>query len=178
MDGARLFNAAVAMGAEARDYARHVDSVMFCLSKGLSAPVGSMLCGSADFIDKARKTRSGLGGTMRQSGVIAAAGLVALEEMVERLADDHRRARALCDDLQGLDGVQAAQPPNATNFVMLDGAASGTSAEALYAALQSFGVLSVARPPARIRLVVHRHIDDDDVVLAAAAIRRAVEEKP
>ena len=173
MDGARLFNAAVAMGVEAREYASQADSVMFCLSKGLSAPVGSMLCGPAEFVERARAVRSSLGGTMRQAGVIAAAGLVALEGMVGRLAEDHRRARVLCRALQGLDGLAAFQPPNPTNFVMLESAAPGQPAKALCDALRARGVLGLARPPAKVRLALHRHIGDDDVEFTAAAVRGA-----
>ncbi len=173
MDGARLFNAAVAMGVEAEEYARHADSVMFCLSKGLGAPVGSMLCGGAQLVEKARAVRSSLGGTMRQAGVVAAAGLVALEGMVERLAEDHRRARVLCAALQGLDGWAVRQPPNPTNFVMLESAAPGEPARGLCDELKARGVLGIARPPAKVRLVLHRHIDDDDVEFTAAAVREA-----
>ena len=173
MDGARLFNAAVGMGVEAEEYARRADSVMFCLSKGLSAPVGSMLCGDAELVERARAVRSGLGGTMRQAGVVAAAGLVALEEMVDRLAEDHRRARALCGALQGLDGLAVWQPPNPTNFVMLESAAPGEPARALCDALEARGVLCLARPPAKIRIVLHRHIGDDDMEFTAAAVREA-----
>ena len=173
MDGARLFNAAVAMGVEAREYARHADSVMFCLSKGLSAPVGSMLCGPEELVDKARAVRSSLGGTMRQAGVVAAAGLVALEGMVDRLAEDHRRARVLCGALQGLHGWAVWQPPNPTNFVMLESAAPGEPARALCDALEARGVLCLARPPAKIRIVLHRHIGDGDVEVTAAAVRVA-----
>ena len=173
MDGARLFNASVAMGVEAEEYARHADSVMFCLSKGLSAPVGSMLCGDADLVERARAVRSSLGGTMRQAGVVAAAGLVALEGMVDRLAEDHRRARVLCGALQGLDGWAVWQPPNPTNFVMLESAAPGEPAGALCDALEARGVLCLARPPAKIRIVLHRHIGDEDVEVTAAAVREA-----
>ena len=106
MDGARLFNAAVAQNIDAAELTRHVDSVTFCLSKGLCAPVGSVLCGSADFIYRARRARKSLGGGMRQAGVLAAAGLVALNEMIDRLADDHAHARRLAEGLARLPGVR------------------------------------------------------------------------
>src|SRR6185312_3793057 len=102
MDGARIFNAATALGVPASDIARHVDSVMFCISKGLSAPVGSVLVGSADFIKRARRNRKVLGGSMRQAGVIAAAGLYALDNMIDRLAEDHANARRLAAGLRDL----------------------------------------------------------------------------
>src|SRR6267143_2328308 len=105
LDGARVFNAAVALGVDVRDLTRPVDSVMFCLSKGLSAPVGSMLAGSRDFIERSRRIRKMLGGGMRQAGVVAAAGLCALNEMVDRLAEDHANARRLAEGLLGVPGV-------------------------------------------------------------------------
>lgn len=106
MDGARLFNAAVALGIEAGQITQYVDSVTFCLSKGLSAPVGSLLCGSKDYIHKARRVRKSLGGGMRQAGILAAAGVVALDKMVDRLAEDHERARRLAVGLSNIAGIQ------------------------------------------------------------------------
>ena len=97
MDGARIFNAAVALGVDVKEFTKHVDNLMFCLSKGLSCPVGSLVVGSRDFVERARKNRKVLGGGMRQAGIIAAAGIVALETMVDRLADDHRNARFLAE---------------------------------------------------------------------------------
>ena len=105
IDGARIFNAAVALGVEARVLAEPADSITFCLSKGLSAPVGSVLCGSTEFIKRARKNRKMLGGGMRQAGILAAAGIVALEENVERLADDHRRMKQLAAGLKPIAGL-------------------------------------------------------------------------
>lgn len=117
MDGARLFNAAVALGCDAAALAANVDSVTFCLSKGLCAPVGSVLCGSAEFIHHARRTRKSLGGGMRQAGVLAAAGVVALNEMVDRLAEDHAHARQLAEGLARLPGVSVAVDKVRTNMV-------------------------------------------------------------
>ncbi len=105
MDGARIYNASIASGVPVLDYARHADSVMFCLSKGLSAPIGSMLVGPRDFIDYGRRLRKVLGGGMRQVGVLAAAGLLALTEMTGRLAEDHARARRLAEAMAGLPGL-------------------------------------------------------------------------
>jgi threonine aldolase len=119
LDGARLFNAAVAQAVPASDLAGPADSVTFCLSKGLSAPIGSVLCGPADFIREARRFRKMAGGGMRQVGVIAAAGLVALERMIERLEDDHVNAQRLADGLTGLPGLVVENPNPATNMVYL-----------------------------------------------------------
>lgn len=120
MDGARLFNAAVAQNIDASVITRHVDSVTFCLSKGLCAPVGSVLCGSAEFIYRARRARKALGGGMRQAGVLAAAGIVALTEMVERLADDHAHALALAEGLARIPGVEVAVDRVRTNMVFFE----------------------------------------------------------
>ncbi|MCA9976048.1 MAG: threonine aldolase, partial [Anaerolineales bacterium] len=117
MDGARLFNAAVALGIPAAAITEYVDSVTFCLSKGLCAPVGSVLCGSAEFIRRARRTRKALGGGMRQAGVLAAAGLIALNEMTERLADDHRHAQQLAQGLAQIPGIIVAPDHIKTNIV-------------------------------------------------------------
>jgi len=120
MDGARLFNAAVAQGIEAAEITRYVDSVTFCLSKGLCAPVGSVLCGSADFIHRARRARKSLGGGMRQAGILAAAGIIALNEMVERLSDDHDHARLLAEGLARIPGIVVDVPMVRTNMVFFD----------------------------------------------------------
>jgi threonine aldolase len=120
MDGARLFNAAVAQNLDASEIARHVDSVTFCLSKGLCAPVGSVLCGSSDFIYQARRIRKALGGGMRQAGILAAAGIVALNEMVERLGDDHAHARMLAEGLSRLPGLCVETDMVCTNMVFFD----------------------------------------------------------
>src|SRR5207247_9995195 len=106
LDGARLLNAAVALKRPAADFARHVDSVTFCVSKGLAAPVGSVICGSAEFIERARRWRKMLGGGMRQVGILAAAGIVSLERMVERLSGDHANARSLGEGLAKLPGLR------------------------------------------------------------------------
>lgn len=120
MDGARLFNAAVARNIDAAELTRHVDSVTFCLSKGLCAPVGSVLCGTADFIYKARRARKALGGGMRQAGVLAAAGIIALNQMVDRLSDDHDHARLLAQGLALMPGVMIDMDKVCTNMVFFD----------------------------------------------------------
>jgi threonine aldolase len=163
MDGARLFNATVAHGVEATTYTAHVDSVMFCVSKGLSAPVGSLLCGSRAFIDRAYEMRKRLGGAMRQAGVIAAAGLVAIEQMIDRLAEDHANAQRLVEGLGSIEGVEIEAPDVMTNILKVDVADWGWTAEQLVSTWKEHGILSNPRPPHGARLVTHRHISADDV---------------
>ena len=117
IDGARIFNAAVALNVSAKELVRSADSVTFCLSKGLCAPVGSVLCGDEVFIQRARKLRKMLGGGMRQAGILAAAGIVALEQMTERLSEDHRHARELAEGLSRLPGIRFDMGMPQTNMV-------------------------------------------------------------
>jgi threonine aldolase len=171
LDGARLFNAALALGVDAADLAAPVDSVMFSLSKGLSAPVGSMLVGSQAFIAAARRARKLLGGGMRQAGVLAAAGLVALERMVDRLAEDHAHARLLAERLAEVPGIAIDLATVQTNIVNFRTEPCGLEAAAFTARLRERGVLAGARDRWTIRLVTHRHITAADVEAAAAAVR-------
>ncbi len=175
MDGARIFNAVVAHGVDAKDYARHVDSVMFCVSKGLSAPVGSLLCGPRSFINEADAVRKRLGGGMRQAGIIAAAGIVALEKMVDRLADDHETAYLLCTGLEAIEGIKIQHPPTPTNFAMVNVEDLGWSSESLIERWKVYGILANPRPPAGARLVAHRHITREDVAHVVDTTRRLVE---
>ncbi|EHY78564.1 threonine aldolase [Stutzerimonas stutzeri ATCC 14405 = CCUG 16156] len=163
LDGARLFNAAVKLGCDAREITRHFDTVSVCLSKGLGAPVGSVLCGSDVFIAKARRLRKMVGGGMRQAGILAAAGLYALERNVERLADDHQRAEQLGS---GLAALGFAVEPVQTNMVYV---AMGEQATALTAFCAQRGIRVV--PAARLRLVTHMDVHDEHVqaVLSAFA---------
>src|SRR6185436_10482516 len=140
IDGARIFNAAVALGVPAAAIARHGDSIGFCVSKGLSAPFGSVLCGSAAFIERARAYRRMVGGGMRQAGVVAAAGIVALERMIGRLADDHRRARRLAEGLHAIDPRLCDPRLVETNIVMVEIGHTGSDAKAWMAALRAAGV--------------------------------------
>jgi threonine aldolase len=169
IDGARLFNAAVALGVPAAEIGRHCDSVGFCLSKALSAPVGSVVCGSAAFIERARAFRRMLGGAMRQAGVIAAAGIVALDTMVARLADDHRRARKIAEGLHAVDPGLADPRKVESNIVMVDLAGSGGDATTWVKALTTRGVRVGTWTRTQLRLVTHRHITDADVDAAVAA---------
>ena len=173
-DGARIFNAAVAQSMTAADLVRQVDSVMFCLSKGLSAPVGSVLCGEGDFIEEARAIRRFHGGAMRQAGVIAAAGIVALEEMVDQLAEDHANAARMRAGLEQVDGIEVITPPIPTNFAVVDGGDLGWTSEELMARYREEGVLVIARSPTRVRLVVNRHVEADHVDRVVAATQRMV----
>jgi threonine aldolase len=169
MDGARLFNAAVAQGIQARELTAPVDSVTFCLSKGLCAPVGSVLCGTRDFIGRARHIRKQVGGGMRQAGILAAAGIVALETMVERLAEDHARAKKLGAGLSEVKGLVLDGMP-ATNMIFMNLSDdvkmnAGQAAEKL----KECGVLAGLPGERRFRLVTHYWIDDagvDKTILA------------
>ncbi len=173
MDGARIFNASVALGVPARRLAAPVDSVSFCLSKGLSAPVGSLLCGDRDFIQRARHFRKMVGGGMRQAGVIAAAGIVALDEMVDRLADDHRLARLIADALAKVPGVAIEAARVQSNMVRVE--LPGHDARAVAERLRSLGVRASTIGPRRMRLVTNRHVTPDDVPAVVDAFRSALE---
>lgn len=168
LDGARLFNAAVALGVPAADLARDADSVTFCLSKGLAAPVGSVLCGPRGFVDRARRARKLLGGGMRQAGVIAAAGIVALETMIDRLADDHANARRLADGLAGLPGLVVDPERVATNIVIFELRPGAGSPDGLVAAVAERGVRVLAIGGRRLRAVTHYEVSADDVERAIA----------
>jgi threonine aldolase len=171
IDGARLFNAAVAQNVPAAEIARHGDSVGFCVSKGLSAPFGSVLCGSAAFIERARAFRRMVGGGMRQAGVVAAAGIIALERMIDRLAEDHRRAKRLAEGLHALDPRLADPRLVETNIVMVEIGHTGADAKTWMAALEKAGLQCGAWNRRSVRLVTHRHIDDAAVDQALAIIR-------
>ncbi len=172
MDGARIYNASIASGVPVLDYARNADSVMFCLSKGLSAPIGSMLLGPRDFIDYGRRLRKVLGGGMRQVGVIAAAGLLALTEMTGRLAEDHARARRLAEALAGLPGLVIDPSEVQTNIIIFGVEHPRFTAAALLAEMESRGVRALAAPGGYgIRMVTHKDVGDADVDRAIAAFR-------
>ena len=167
LDGARLFNAAVALKRPAADFCRGVDSVTFCLSKGLGAPVGSLVCGSAEFFLKAKRVRKMVGGGMRQAGVLAAAGIVALEKMVDRLADDHRNARTLAEGIAKLPGVRIDLASVQTNIVIFH----HERAQALVADCAARKVKIHAIAPTSIRCVTHKDVDADDITRTLEALR-------
>jgi threonine aldolase len=169
LDGARIFNAATALGVEAKDIAQHADSVCFCVSKGLSAPVGSILCGTAAFIERARAFRRMVGGNMRQAGPIAAAGIVALETMTGRLKEDHDTARRLAEDLHRIDASLVDPRDVETNLVRVDVRKSGKRAAQWSADLKQKGVLVSPCDIYALRFVTHRHIMPADVDATASA---------
>lgn len=178
MDGARLFNAAVAQNIPAADITQHVDSVTFCLSKGLCAPVGSVLCGSQRFIDRAHRMRKVVGGGMRQAGILASAGLVALHEMVERLADDHQRAQALAQGLAQIPGIIVQPDSVKTNMVFFSmGDEIGMTAEDVAAALQQQANVWVGPNSLKgFRAVTHYWIGDREVEIFLTALREILAE--
>ena len=165
LDGARIFNASVALGETVAALSRPVDSVMFCLSKGLGAPVGSMLLGTGPFIEEARRWRKMLGGGMRQVGVLAAAGLVALEETPQRLHEDHENARLLADGLAQLPGVRLDAEKVQTNIVIFDVSDTGIGADEICARLAARGVLASGFG-ASIRMVTHYDVARADIETA------------
>ncbi|MCS7300565.1 MAG: low-specificity L-threonine aldolase [Fimbriimonadales bacterium] len=174
LDGARIFNAAVALGVDAAEVARPFEVVNFCFSKGLGAPVGSIVCGRSAFIQEARRTRRMLGGGMRQAGVLAAAALVALNEMVDRLAEDHANARRFAEGLANIKGVRIDPACVQTNIVIFDlEPATGWTSETLLRALRAQGVL-LSLSGARLRAVTHYGITREDVDEALAAIQRTL----
>lgn len=174
VDGARLWNAAVALNVSPARLVRSADSVSVCLSKGLAAPVGSLVAGTGEFIRRARRNRKVLGGGMRQAGVIAAAGIVAVTEMVERLADDHSNARRLAHGLQGLDGLHLQPASVQTNIVFFDLVREDLTPGELAAALRSRGVLLSPSGGRSLRAVTNRHVSQDDVDKAVEAARQAL----
>ncbi len=175
VDGARIFNAAVALGLEASGLVLEADSVTFCLSKGLAAPVGSLVCGSRDFILEARRARKVVGGGMRQAGVLAAAGIVALTEMIDRLAEDHANARRLAEALGDAAGLSVDSGRVQTNIVYMNITHNDFSSGDLAERLGRDGVLLLPTGPQQLRAVTNYHITEDDVDYAAGLIRKGVE---
>jgi threonine aldolase len=172
VDGARIFNAAVALNVEASDLTVEADSVSFCLSKGLAAPIGSVVCGSQDFINRARRARKLIGGGMRQAGIMAAAGIVALNEMVERLADDHANAKKLAEGLANIPGISVDPEHIKTNIVFIEITCSDMTAEELVNLLNEKGVRISASGPQRLRAVTHYHISSDDIDYTLSAFAK------
>ena len=175
MDGARIFNASAASGVPVLSYAREVDSVMFCLSKGLSAPIGSMLVGPKAFIEYGRRIRKALGGGMRQVGIIAAAGLLALTEMTIRLSEDHHRAKRLATAISALPGVVLNPVEVETNIIIFGFDHPRYSVFDLLAELEKRGIRALAAPGGiGIRLVTHKDVGDADVEAAIGAFREVL----
>jgi threonine aldolase len=178
LDGARIFNAACHLNRPVRDLASKADSVMFCLSKGLGAPVGSMLVGTSQAIDRARGYRKRLGGGMRQAGVLAAAGLIALEEMPHRLGEDHANARFLAGELAKLPGIQIDPARVQTNIVIFDITATGLATTDLTTALKPRGVLMNGINPRQMRAVTHFDVSRQQCASAIEAISEVLASTP
>jgi len=168
LDGARIFNAAVALGVDVKELTCHADSVSFCLSKGLSSPVGSVICGSSQFIAEARRNRKVLGGGTRQSGIIAAAGITALEQMVDRLAEDHENAKHLAEGIARIPGLSLDLGKIHTNIVYFDMENEQFDAGTLVRQLAKKGIKILQVGPGRIRAVTHYGISTEDIDLALA----------
>ena len=175
LDGARVFNAAIALRVDVRELTRGVDSVSFCLSKGLSAPVGAVLCGDASFIREAHRWRKAVGGGMRQCGILAAAGIVALEQMVDRLAEDHANARHLAQGIADLPGLTIDPQTVQTDIVIFRVTSDRFSASQWVAALLEQGIQMSAIGPAQIRAVTHHGITAADIETTLAAMKAIAE---
>jgi threonine aldolase len=171
IDGARLFNAAVALRVDPKDLVRDADSVTFCLSKGLAAPVGSVICGTSEFVAQARRNRKVLGGGMRQVGILAAAGIVALDEMVDRLADDHANAEALAAGLAEMPGIQVEPVTVRTDIVFFRILRPDMDAASFCERLDGFGVRMTDMDPRRVRAVTNYEVSREDIDTALSAVR-------
>jgi threonine aldolase len=171
MDGARIFNASVALNVDVREFTKHVDNLMFCLSKGLSCPVGSVIVGTQEFIERARRTRKILGGGMRQAGIIAAPGIIALEKMINRLKLDHENAKLLAERISKIDGVTLDLKNVQTNIVTFN-LAEKIDCDSFLLKLKENGILALAQAKNRVRLVTHRGIEREHIEKTVAAIER------
>ena len=175
MDGARIFNAAVALKIDVKEIAKHVDNLMFCLSKSLCCPIGSLLVGTSDFIEKARKIRKVLGGGMRQAGIIAAPGIVALEKMIDRLEEDHRNARRLAKGISKIEGIQIDLNRVQTNIVYYDVSDLGLSAEMFVMKLKENGILALPTNEKKVRMVTHRGIGTEHIKKSIGIIENLID---
>jgi threonine aldolase len=176
MDGARVFNAAVALKVDVKEFTRHLDNLMFCLSKGLSCPVGSLVVGTREFIDRARKMRKVLGGGMRQAGIIAAPGIIALEKMIDRLEEDHRNARRLAEGIAKIEGIAVDMERVQTNMVLIDVSGLGVTDELFLSKLKENGVLALTNAKNKVRMVTHRGIEKEHIEKAITAIENVANE--
>ncbi len=176
VDGARLFNAAVALGISVEELCGPVDSTTFCLSKGLSAPVGSLVCGNTDFIYKVKRLRKVLGGGMRQAGILAAAGIEALETMVDQLALDHHHAKVLADGLSSVDGLHCNPEFVPTNIVYFLLERENITGQELVSVMEKNGIQFFELSPKRFRLVTHAGIEEKDVFKTIEIFRRVMDE--
>lgn len=174
LDGARVFNAATALGVDVKQITRYADSVQFCLSKGLCAPVGSLVAGPKEFVDRARKARKILGGGMRQAGVLAAAGIVALEKMTKRLGEDHEKARKLAQGLAAIPGLEIDMDTVQTNMVMVGTKGAGIDAAEFAALMKRHGVLFNWSTRYKVRMVTHNDVGFDDIDEAIRRVKEAL----
>lgn len=174
LDGARIFNAAIAEECTVADYTRDVDSIQVCLTKGLGCPLGSFVAGSREFIEQADRARKRLGGGMRQAGIIAAAGIYALNNNIARLADDHRRARRLAEMLNELPDLSVDLESVESNMVYVDHAATGLSSADFAQRLKAADVIVSTRPPHHIRMCINLHHNDDTVDQVVDRVRRVL----
>jgi threonine aldolase len=175
MDGARIFNAAVALKINVKKITKYVDNLMFCLSKGLSCPIGSLLVGNNEFIETARKNRKVLGGGMRQAGIIAASGIIALEKMIDRLEEDHRNAMLLAEKLSKINGIQIDLNRVQTNIVYYDVSCLGLSAEIFVSNLKEKGILALPISENKVRMVTHRGIQSEHIVKTVEIIGNIID---
>ncbi len=176
MDGARIFNSAIALKVDVKELTRHVDNLMFCLSKGLCCPVGSVVVGSYEFVEKARKVRKVLGGGMRQAGIIAAAGIVALEKMVSRLQDDHENAKRLAEAIAKIKGIQVDLKRVQTNMVLLNTSGLKVDDTIVLSKLKERGVLVSMMGKHTLRMVTHLGIERAHVEAAINAVTLTADE--
>lgn len=174
LDGARLWNAHVATGIPLHEYAQYVDSVSLCFSKGLGAPVGSILVGSKEIINEAHRYRKIYGGGMRQAGILAAAAIYALDHNIDRLSEDHSRARQIAEALNGFQSVNVDLEATQTNIVIADFADTGNEAGAIAQKLAEQGLLSIAFSKSKIRFVTHLDVNDDDMECAVDVIKKVL----
>jgi len=173
VDGARIFNAAVKLGVDVKELTRSADSVSFCLSKGLACPIGSLVCGTEQYVSEARRMRKSLGGGMRQAGIIAAAGLVALDEMIDRLADDHKNARMLAQGVSGIDGLSVDIESVQSNMVFIELANPAIEARDFLGRCRGAGLDFIQTDEREFRMVTHYDIDESHIHSAIGILERA-----
>jgi threonine aldolase len=176
LDGARVFNAAVALGVDVKELTRSADSMIFCLSKGLAAPIGSVICGTREFISEALRTRKLLGGGMRQTGIIAAAGVVALEEMLDRLTEDHDNARNLAEGIARIPGLSIDPQGIKTNIIYVDLVSGRLTADEFITRAGARGVRFLPTGPSRFRMVTHYGIVPEDIAEVLEILSGIMEE--
>jgi threonine aldolase len=177
MDGARIFNAAIALKVNVKEFTKHVDNLMFCLSKSLSCPVGSIVVGGQEFIEKTRRTRKVLGGGMRQAGIIAAPGIIALEKMIDRLKEDHENAKLLAEGITKIDGTKVDLEAVQTNMVRFDIGGMNIPDELFILELKKKGILASTVAKNNVRMVTHRGIEKGHIEKTINAIRGIAREQ-